>query len=141
MKHMSLQNIASACSGTYFGAEEKKELEITGVAIDSRNIEQGFLFVPIKGERVDGHNFIPQVMENGALCTLSEKELRMPAPLYSGRFYRTGFTRSCTVLSKLSGYQSGGNYRKCRKDKYKGNGCFRIGTEIFGIKNSRKLQQ
>lgn len=75
MKHMSLQNIASACQGTYYGKDSKKELEITGVAIDSRKIEQGFLFVPIKGERVDGHNFIPQVMENGALCTLSEKEL------------------------------------------------------------------
>lgn len=75
MKHMSLQNIASACQGTYYGEESKKELEITGVAIDSRKIEQGFLFVPIKGERVDGHNFIPQVMENGALCTLSEQEL------------------------------------------------------------------
>ena len=75
MKHMSLQNIASACQGTYYGEDSKKELEITGVAIDSRKIEQGFLFVPIKGERVDGHNFIPQVMENGALCTLSEKEL------------------------------------------------------------------
>ena len=75
MKHMSLQNIASACQGTYYGEESKKELEITGVAIDSRKIEQGFLFVPIKGERVDGHNFISQVMENGALCTLSEKEL------------------------------------------------------------------
>lgn len=75
MKHMSLQNIASACQGTYYGEDSKKELEITGVAIDSRIIEQGFLFVPIKGERVDGHNFISQVMENGALCTLSEKEL------------------------------------------------------------------
>ena len=75
MKHMSLQNIASACQGTYYGEDSKKELEITGVAIDSRKIEQGFLFVPIKGERVDGHNFISQVMENGALCTLSEKEL------------------------------------------------------------------
>ena len=75
MKQMSLQKIASACQGTYYGEPSKKDLEVTGVAIDSRNIEQGFLFVPIKGERVDGHNFIPQVMENGALCTLSEKEL------------------------------------------------------------------
>lgn len=75
MKNLSLQNIASSCGGTYFGEESKKALEINGVAIDSRKIEKDFLFVPIKGERVDGHNFIPQVMENGALCTLSEKEL------------------------------------------------------------------
>lgn len=75
MKHMSLEQIACACGGTYYGDESKKRLEVSGVAIDSRKIEKDFLFVPIKGERVDGHTFIPQVMENGALCTLSEQEL------------------------------------------------------------------
>lgn len=75
MKHMSLQEIAAACGGQYFGDETKLSIEVTGVAIDSRKIEDGFLFIPIKGARVDGHDFIPQVMEKGALCTLSEKEL------------------------------------------------------------------
>ena len=31
--------------------------------------------MPIKGARVDGHTFIPQVMEKGALCTLTEESL------------------------------------------------------------------
>ena len=35
----------------------------------------GTLFVPIVGERVDAHKFIPQVMEAGALATLSERIL------------------------------------------------------------------
>lgn len=72
---MSLQNIASACGGTYYGEAGKLTLEVSGVAIDSRKIEKDFLFVPIVGARADGHNFIPQVMEQGALCTLSEREL------------------------------------------------------------------
>ena len=75
MKHMSLKEIATACGGTYFGNEASLSLEVTGVAIDSRKVEEGYLFIPIKGTRVDGHDFIPQVMEKGALCTLSEKEL------------------------------------------------------------------
>ncbi len=75
MKYMSLKEIAAACGGTYFGEEAKLSMEVTGVAIDSRKVEDGFLFIPIKGARVDGHDFIPQVMEMGALCTLSEKEL------------------------------------------------------------------
>lgn len=75
MKHMSLENIATACHGTYFGPEALKSQEVEGVAIDSRKVGKDFLFVPIKGERVDGHTFIPQVMEQGALCTLSEHEL------------------------------------------------------------------
>ena len=74
MKSMSLREIAAACGGTYFGSEEKLGIEVTGVAIDSRKIEDGYLFIPIKGARVDGHDFIPQVMEK-ALCTLSEKDL------------------------------------------------------------------
>ncbi len=75
MKHMSLKEIYTACGGTYFGDVTKLSTEVTGVAIDSRKVEDGFLFIPIKGARVDGHDFIPQVMEKGALCTLSEKEL------------------------------------------------------------------
>jgi len=79
---MSLREIATACGGTYFGQETKLDLEVTGVAIDSRKIEDGYLFVPIKGARVDGHTFIPQVMEKGALCTLSEKPLEGESDTY-----------------------------------------------------------
>lgn len=75
MKHMSLKEITAACGGTYYGDDSLLSVEVTGVAIDSRKIETGYLFVPIKGARVDGHNFIPQVMENGAVCTLSEHVL------------------------------------------------------------------
>ena len=72
MKHMSLQEITAACHGQYFGGEAVSHIEVAGVAIDSRKIEKDWLFIPIKGTRVDGHSFIPQVMEKGALCTLSE---------------------------------------------------------------------
>ena len=82
MKHMSLNEIAAACGGQYFGDESKLAIEVSGVAIDSRKIEEGYLFIPIKGARVDGHDFIPQVMEKGALCTLSEKELQEPSHPY-----------------------------------------------------------
>lgn len=75
MEHMTLQEIASACLGTYHGADVFLTRNVAGVAIDSRKIEQDYLFIPIKGERVDGHTFISQVMEAGALCTLTEQDL------------------------------------------------------------------
>ena len=75
MKAMSLKEIASACGGHYYGDKYKLNREVTGVAIDSRKIEEGYLFIPIKGAHVDGHNFISQVIEKGALCTLSEQSL------------------------------------------------------------------
>ena len=80
MRHMSLREIATACGGTYFGDATLLNREAAGVAIDSRKIEKDYLFVPIKGTRVDGHDFIDRVMEVGALCTLSERELSVDHP-------------------------------------------------------------
>ena len=82
MKAMSLKEITAACGGHYYGDESKLNKEVSGVAIDSRKIEEGYLFIPIKGARVDGHTFISQVMEKGALCTLSEKPLGAEADTY-----------------------------------------------------------
>ena len=79
---MSLKNIALACEGTYVGEEALLEKVICGAVIDSRLVDEDYLFIPIKGERVDGHNFIPQVFEKGACCVLSEIELENPAGPY-----------------------------------------------------------
>ena len=78
MKNMTLANIAACCGGTYIGDENIKNTEVTGIAIDSRKVKRGGLFIPVRGERVDGHDFIPAVMKDGALATLSEKELDAP---------------------------------------------------------------
>ena len=75
MKQMTLSNIAKACQGVYIGPKEKENIEVNAIAIDSRQIGEGDLFIATKGERVDGHSFIGQVMEKGALCVISEKEL------------------------------------------------------------------
>lgn len=81
MKNMSLQKIAAACGGTYCGNADLLEREVSSVVIDSRKAEKDSLFVAIKGARVDGHSFIPQVMEKGALCAVSEQDLgNVPYP-------------------------------------------------------------
>ena len=80
MKDMTLLKVASACKGTYFGPEEQKEREVAGVVIDSRQVEEGYLYIPIIGERVDGHAFISQVFEKGAAAVLSMKKLDTNQP-------------------------------------------------------------
>ncbi len=50
--------------------------------IDSRLVGEGYLFIPIRGARVDGHDFIPAVFEKGALAVLSEQRLEHPAGPY-----------------------------------------------------------
>ncbi len=75
LPHMTLREIEQATGGAYHGDTSLLDEAVSGVYIDSRLVTQGCLFVPIKGARVDGHSFIPQVMQAGALCTLSEEDL------------------------------------------------------------------
>ncbi len=49
------------------------DIEISSVEFDSRKIEKGALFVAIKGCSVDGHNYIMQAMNNGAIAIVCEE--------------------------------------------------------------------
>ena len=82
LDQMTLENIAKACGGTYVGDDALRGSEITGAVIDSRQAEPGYLYIPIRGERVDGHRFIPDVFAKGALAVLSEEPLENPAGPY-----------------------------------------------------------
>lgn len=48
------------------------DIEITGVNIDSRQIEKGHLFVAMRGTQVDGHRFIGKAEEQGAVAIVCE---------------------------------------------------------------------
>ena len=98
MKNMTLERITEECGGVYYGSEADKKKEIAGAVIDSRQVESGYLFIAVKGEKVDGHQFIPQVFEKGALAVLSEQELSEPA----GPYIRVESTLG--AMKKLAAY-------------------------------------
>ena len=75
MKGMTLRAMTQAVNGIYLGNGEDYDKEITAITIDSRKVAEGGLFIAIKGERSDGHDFIGQCFEKGAACVISEKEL------------------------------------------------------------------
>lgn len=52
--------------------ETDKDTEIKGVAYDSRKVKEGFVFVAAVGAVVDGHDFIPKAVENGASVVVCE---------------------------------------------------------------------
>lgn len=88
MKNMTLENMTKACGGTLLGGADIKGLtevitkEAAGVVLDSRKVEQDFVFVATRGERVDGHRFIEEVFAKGAMAVVCEK---LPEKgLYSG---------------------------------------------------------
>ncbi len=72
MVSFTLKQALDAVGGRYFGDERTLDERVLGVTIDSRAVKPGFLYIPIKGERFDGHSFIPAARESGALCCLSE---------------------------------------------------------------------
>lgn len=75
MKNLTLENIAKACGGELVVPHGFVDSEVKSVAIDSRKVTDGTLFIPIEGKKVDGHSFIAQVFEKGAACTLTQREL------------------------------------------------------------------
>ena len=54
------------------------EVEIAGLAYDSRSVEPGTLFFCIPGQRSDGHEFGPLAMEGGAVALVVERLLDLP---------------------------------------------------------------
>ncbi len=52
-----------------------RELEITGIAFDSRSVEKGAAFVAIVGLTVDGHDYITEAIRKGASVIVHEKTL------------------------------------------------------------------
>lgn len=43
---------------------------VTGISIDTRSIQEGDLFIPFRGDAVNGHKFVEQAFEKGAAASL-----------------------------------------------------------------------
>lgn len=64
MKALTVKQIAEIVGGTLLCGDPG--MMVDNVQYDSRAVKEGSLFVPIVGEKVDGHQFIPQCLEKGA---------------------------------------------------------------------------
>lgn len=80
MKSLKLSEIAKACNGT-LTKPECADISINSITTDSRKACKDCLFIPLKGERADGHDFILQTFESGVACSLSEKEIDTDKPV------------------------------------------------------------
>jgi len=57
------------------------EIVITGIAIDSRVVKAGELFVAMRGGSLDGHDYIPNAVERGAAAIVGDRDLtELPIP-------------------------------------------------------------
>ncbi|HFU7016810.1 TPA: Mur ligase family protein, partial [Streptococcus agalactiae] len=70
---LSLHEVAKVV-GAKNQVSEFEDVPLGNIEFDSRNISEGDLFLPLKGAR-DGHEFIEMAFDNGAIATISEKEI------------------------------------------------------------------
>lgn len=69
-----LSFVAEACGGRLVGAD----VELAGVSTDTRGIAAGQLFVALRGERFDAHDFLVQAVAAGAAALLVADASRLP---------------------------------------------------------------
>ena len=70
---LKIQDIVTAVNGKLLTADRQNEW-IEQITTDSRQTMKQGLFIPLKGERFDGHNFIETVYDKGAIATLTMEE-------------------------------------------------------------------
>ena len=83
MEPMSIREIEKAVHGVWWNPREGAE-EVASVTTDSRSVPSGSLFVPIVGEKFDGHRFIGAALDSGAAGVLCAK---LPQDLRPDKFY------------------------------------------------------
>ncbi len=97
MKTLTAAQAAEFVGGTVVG---NGDTPFTGVSTDSRSIPAGSLFIPIRGERFDGHHFLEKAVEEGAAVVMSECDVDLPVPVI-----RVDDTRRA-LLALAGGYRA-----------------------------------
>ena len=84
MEAITLRELLEAVGGTLIGPAANLEQTVSRVDTDSRSIHPASLFIPLVGERFDGHAYINAALEEGAAGCLTARPLEH---YQEGRFY------------------------------------------------------
>lgn len=102
MNPLSLRKIAELAQGSLTASDQGAT--VSRVSTDSRTLQPGDLFVPLRGENFDGHKFVEQAHERGAVGAMVEENWKGAAPKTFALI---------RVPDTLVGYQTlAANYRK-----------------------------
>ena len=71
MKHQTLGQIAKYAKAELHPAIEESRI-VRAVSIDTRTLNEGDVYVPIIGERLDGHRFIDTAFDKGAIASFHD---------------------------------------------------------------------
>jgi UDP-N-acetylmuramoyl-L-alanyl-D-glutamate--2,6-diaminopimelate ligase len=75
------QLLAAIPQGIIINSPAETNIPINGIALDSRQVKPGYLFIALTGGNVDGHHFIPAAIQNGAAAVIgSEPQCQLASP-------------------------------------------------------------
>ena len=78
MATFTINELLKATGGTLFAPSDFGNPTVNGLTIDTRTLTPGMGYVAIRGETFDGHRFIPDAMEKGAVLSISDTETPFP---------------------------------------------------------------
>lgn len=91
MQILTVKDIIKATRGELIAKPKHTAgIEIDEITIDSRNVREGALFVPLLGEKADGHDYINSALKHGASASLTSKDIKLTA---EGTVIRVADTR------------------------------------------------
>ena len=70
---LTADKVASICGGTLYSVACENPVIFETVCTDSREADNTSMFVAIRGERVDGHSYISNVVKAGCRCVIAER--------------------------------------------------------------------
>ncbi len=74
----NLKKAAAAVSGRLLNCDDFSDKIICSVSTDTRTIDEGALFIALKGEKFDGHRYIDAALKSGAICVVAEETAEIP---------------------------------------------------------------
>ncbi len=86
--------------------------DVTGIYNDARKVTANSVFIAIKGNKLDGHTFIPQAIAQGAIMLVVEDRQHVPVD-FEGIVYFVKDTRETQDLLAAKFYRNPGNEMFC----------------------------
>lgn len=73
MQQITLQKLVSYFPEIFKG--QQPEVAVSGIALDSRHVKPGYIFVALAGESADGHRYIPAAVTQGAAAVVGTEPM------------------------------------------------------------------
>ena len=90
MALFTLEELREVISVKVLGSQNtgQEKRRVNQISTDSRAIHPGDLFIALKGERFDGHDFVPAVLASGAAGAIVHDQYRLPEGIVGGKANR-----------------------------------------------------